>query len=71
MLNSLLSFLLVFGNTLLFGFMMLSLVLGISCIVMAIITSKKGAEGMKERIEYGFFGVSGLGIMGLLAYAIA
>ena len=71
MLNSVLRFLLAFGNTLLFGLMMLALVLGVSCVVMAIITGKKGAEGMKERIEYGFFGVSGLGVMGLLAYAIA
>ena len=70
MVNSLLGILLTLGNTVLFGLMLLALILGISCIVMAIISGKKGAEGMKERIEYGFFGVSGLGFMGLLAYAI-
>lgn len=63
--------LLVFANTLLFGAMMLSLVLGISCIVMAILSTKTGTQAYQERIEYGFFGVSALGIMALLAYALA
>ena len=62
---------LVFANTLLFGVMMLALVIGLTCIVMAVLSTKTGAEAYKERIEYGFFGVSGLGIMGLLAYALA
>jgi hypothetical protein len=63
--------LLVFANTILFGAMILALVLGLSCIVMAFLSSKTGLDAYKERIEYGFMGVSGLGIMGLLAYALA
>lgn len=63
--------LLVVADTILFGLMMLALVLGLSCIVMAFLSEKKGAEALKERIEFGFFGVSGLAIMGLLAFATA
>jgi hypothetical protein len=62
--------LLVFANTLLFGAIMLSLVLGISCIAMAALSTKTGAQAYKERIEYGFLGVSSLGIMALLIYAL-
>lgn len=61
--------LLVVADTILFGLMMLALVLGITCIVMAFLSDKKGAEALKERIEFGFFGVSGLAIMALLAVA--
>ncbi|MFT4653287.1 MAG: hypothetical protein ACJA0G_000194 [Kangiellaceae bacterium] len=63
--------LLVFGNTLLFGATMLAFVLGVSCVVMATLSTKTGAEGYKERIEYGFFGVSSLSIMGILIYALS
>jgi hypothetical protein len=62
--------LLVLGNTLLFGAIMLALILGVSCIAMAVLSTKTGAPGYKERIEYGFFGVSSLAIMGLLIYAL-
>jgi hypothetical protein len=61
----------VFANTLLFGAMMLSLVLGISCIAMAISSTKSGAQAYKERIEYGFFGISSLALMCLLIYALS
>lgn len=63
--------LLVVADTILFGLMMLALVLGVTCIVMAFLSDKKGAEALKERIEFGFFGVSGLAIMALLAVASA
>lgn len=58
-------------TTVLSGAMMLALVLGLSCIVMSFLSDKSGAEAIKERIEYGFFGVSGLAITALLAYASA
>jgi ABC-type Fe3+ transport system permease subunit len=58
-------------NTLKFGLMAAALVLGISCIVMAFISDKSGAQALQERIEYGFMGVSGLVIFGLLAYALS
>jgi hypothetical protein len=55
----------------LFGATVLALVLGLTCIVMAFLTGKTGADGMREKIEYGFMGVSGLTITFLLAYAAA
>jgi hypothetical protein len=55
----------------LFGATVLALVLGLTCIVMAVISGKSGAEGMREKIEYGFMGVSGLAITALLGYAAA
>lgn len=58
-------------GTLKFGLMMLALVLGLSCIVMSIISTKSGKEAFQERIEYGVMGVSGLVIAGLLAYALS
>lgn len=63
--------LLALADTLLFGALILALVLGVSCILMAFMSSKTGAEAYKERIEYGFFGVTSFGIMGLLVYVIA
>lgn len=62
--------LLVFGNTILTGFMFLALILGFTLVIMGFISTKTGAEAMKERIEYGFLGVSGLVVSGLLAYAL-
>ncbi len=56
---------------LLFGATIVALVLGLTCIVMAILSGKSGAEGMREKIEYGFMGVSGLTITLLLGYAAA
>jgi hypothetical protein len=55
----------------LFGATAVALVLGLSCIVMAFLSGKTGAEGMREKIEYGFMGVSGLTITFLLGYAAA
>jgi len=55
----------------LFGATVLALVLGVSCVVMAFLSGKTGAEGMREKIEYGFMGVSGLAITLLLGYAAA
>ena len=62
--------LLILADTLLFGAAVLTLVLGLSCIIMAVLSTKTGAAAYKERIEYGFLGVSSLGVMGLLTYAI-
>jgi hypothetical protein len=55
----------------LFGATIVALVLGLSCVVMAFLTGKSGAEGMREKIEYGFMGISGLAVTFLLAYAAA
>lgn len=56
-------------GTLLFGATIVTLILGLSCLVMAVVSSKTGAAAYKERIEYGFMGISGLAITGLLIYA--
>jgi hypothetical protein len=56
---------------LLFGATVVALVLGLTCIVMAILSGKSGAEGMREKIEYGFMGVSGLTVTLVLGYAAA
>jgi len=56
--------------TLKFGLMLVLMVLGFSCIIMAIITEKSGAEALKERIEFGMFGVSGIVLGLLLIYAL-
>lgn len=55
----------------LFGATAVALVLGLSCIVMAFLSGKTGAEGMREKIEYGFMGFSGLAVALLLGYAAA
>lgn len=55
----------------LFGATLVALVLGLTCVVMAFLTGKSGAEGMREKIEYGFMGISGLVVTFLLAYAAA
>lgn len=54
-----------------FAAMMLAFVLGLSCIVMACISTKQGQEAIRERVEYGFMGVSGVAVSALLLYAIS
>ncbi|WP_395341476.1 hypothetical protein PN836_019320 [Ningiella sp. W23] len=54
-----------------FGVLLVALVLGLSCIVMAVISTKSGKEAMQERIEYGFMGVAGLVVVLLMAYALS
>jgi hypothetical protein len=54
-----------------FALLLVALVLGLSCIVMAVITTKSGKEALQERIEYGFMGVSGLVIALLMVYAMS
>ena len=58
-------------NAIIFAGAAIALILGLSCIVMGFLSTKSGAEALKERIEYGFMGVSGLVITLLLGYAAA
>lgn len=54
-----------------FGFALVAFVLGLSSIVMGFLPQAEGAaDGLKEKVEYGFFGVTGLVICIMLAYAI-
>ena len=63
--------LLALADPLLFGALILTLVLGVTCLAMAIMSNKSGAEVYKERIEYGFFSVSCFCFMGLVVYLMA
>lgn len=58
-------------EALLFGLALLAFVLGVSSIIMAMVYKPVAAEaGMKSKVEYGFFGVTGL-VLGLLfVYAL-
>lgn len=58
-------------NGALFAVTLLALILGLSSIAMAFLSDKVGAELMQERVEYGFFGVSGLVICLLGLYAFS
>lgn len=52
----------------LFGLTVLTIVLGISSILMGVIPSP--AHGIKEKVEYGFFGVSSIVVAVLLVLAL-
>ncbi|RDV24003.1 hypothetical protein DXV75_16215 [Alteromonas aestuariivivens] len=54
-----------------FGIGLVAFALGLSSIIMGFMSGKKGGEGMQEKIEYGFFGVSGLIVCVLMGYALA
>lgn len=59
-------------DAILFGVALIAFVLGLSSIIMGtFLTSKTGGEGMQEKIEYGFFGVSGLVVCLVMAYALS
>lgn len=53
-----------------FGIGILALVLGLTSIIMAFIADKSG-NGMQEKVEYGFFGITGFVIFALMGYALA
>lgn len=47
-------------------------VLGLTSIIMGFIgPDQTGAQAVKQKIEYGFFGVSGLVVCLLMAYALS
>lgn len=54
------------GEAFVFGLTVLAFTLGVSSIIMGFLPQPAGkAFGMKEKVEYGFFGVTGL-VAGLL-----
>ncbi|GAA0372176.1 hypothetical protein GCM10009092_40570 [Bowmanella denitrificans] len=58
-------------EALLFGLALLAFVLGFSSIIMAMIHKPVTVDAeMKEKVEYGFFGVAGLVLCILFSYAI-
>ncbi|MCU7553745.1 hypothetical protein OCL06_03925 [Alteromonas sp. ASW11-19] len=58
-------------NAIMFGVMLLAFTLGVSCIIMGFLSSSTGQKAMQEKIEYGFFGVSGLVLCMLLGYGLS
>ncbi|MDG1121779.1 MAG: hypothetical protein P8J70_12915 [Glaciecola sp.] len=58
-------------NAIVFGVAVLAFVLGVSSIVMAVISTKATESGMQEKVEYGFFGAAGLIVCALMGYALA
>ncbi len=58
-------------NSIIFGVGFLAFVLGISSIIMAFIATRSTPAGIQEKVEYGFFGVSGLILCALMVYVLA
>ncbi|WP_018983759.1 hypothetical protein [Salinimonas chungwhensis] len=54
-----------------FGIGLLAFVLGMTSIIMGFMGGGAGAKGMQHKIEYGFFGISGLVVSLLMGYALA
>ena len=58
-------------NAVLFGIAVMAFALGLTSIIMSFMTTETGNKGMQEKIEYGFFGVSGIVVCLLMGYALA
>ncbi len=58
------------GLAVIFGFMLVTFVLGLSSIIMGFFNPENDAEVIKHRVEYGFFGVSGLVATALFVYIL-
>lgn len=62
------------NSALVFALAVLSFVLGLSSIIMGLLPSPANAVKeniMKEKVEYGFFGVSALVLCSLFVYALS
>ena len=58
-------------DAVLFGVALVAFVLGVSSILLGVFSNKTGSERMQEKIEYGFFGVSGIVVCLVMGYALA
>ncbi|MGK0273305.1 MAG: hypothetical protein ACI88H_003985 [Cocleimonas sp.] len=58
------------NDAILFGLALTAFVLGISSIIMGFLPQPSAQGTMKSRIEYGFFGVSGIVVFILFVYAL-
>ncbi|MEP0355129.1 MAG: hypothetical protein ABJH06_07375 [Paraglaciecola sp.] len=54
----------------LFGFTLIAFVLGLTSLIMSFLPVKEGEDPMQSRVEYGFFGVSGLVLFIVFIYAL-
>jgi hypothetical protein len=57
-------------DAILFGCALVAFVLSLSSIIMGFLPQENSESVMKTRIEYGFFGVSGLVVFALFVYAL-
>lgn len=55
----------------LFGFTLITFVLGISSIIMGFLPTPEGDNVMQSKVEYGFFGASALALFAVFVYALA
>ncbi|MFQ3192248.1 MAG: hypothetical protein ACI936_003400 [Paraglaciecola sp.] len=55
----------------LFGFTLITFVLGISSIIMSFLPTQEGENVMKSKVEYGFFGASAFALFAVFVYALA
>ena len=58
------------GEALLFGLVLVSFVLGLSCLIMGLLPQAANANAMRNKVEYGFFGISGLILFAVFFYAL-
>jgi uncharacterized membrane protein YuzA (DUF378 family) len=58
------------GDSILFGFALVAFVLGVSSIIMGFIAQPGQENVIKSRVEYGFFGITGVVLFGLFLYAL-
>lgn len=58
-------------DAILFGVALIAFTLGLSSVIMGAMADNAKGNIMQERIEYGFFGVSGLVVCFLMGYALA
>ena len=55
----------------LFGFILITFVLGISSIIMSFLPTAEGENVMRTKVEYGFFGASAFALFAVFVYALA
>ena len=55
----------------LFGFSLVTFVLGVSSIIMSFLPTPEGQDVMQTKVEYGFFGASALAVFAIFVYALA
>ncbi len=55
---------------LLFTFALITFVMGISSIIMSLFPQPANANPLQTKVEYGFFGVSGLALFAVFVYAL-
>jgi len=55
----------------LFGCTLITFVLGITSIIMSMLSAPEGRNVMQSKVEYSFFGVSALALFAVFVYALA